>query len=106
MSIIEAMSVGLPILASEVTGNVDTIEESKTGFFYELGNRYQAAQLTKNRVIALADDTLKEISQLLKLDNEISALGFLRIEAENEESAPSANQDDASEMEADPSSSS
>ena len=69
------------------------LPQKYTNFFYELGTRYQAAHLTKNRVIALADDTLKEISQFLKLDNEISALGFLRIEAENEESESNSDQD-------------
>ena len=82
------------------------LPQKYTNFFYELGTRYQAAHLTKNRVITLADDTLREISQFLKLDNDLSALGFLRIEAENEELAPSADQDDESEMGTGPSSSS
>ena len=82
------------------------LPQKYTNFFYELGSKYQAANFTKNRVLALADDTAKEISQFLKLDNEISALGFLRIEAENEESAPSADHDDESETGEDPNSSS
>ena len=73
------------------------LPQKYTNFFYELGSKYQAAHFTKNRVITLADDTSKEISQFLKLDNEISALGFLRIEAENEESMPSADHDNESE---------
>ena len=32
ISILEAMSVGLPILASNVVGNRDTIENGKSGF--------------------------------------------------------------------------
>ena len=36
ISILEAMSVGLPILASNVVGNRDTIENGKSGFLYEL----------------------------------------------------------------------
>ena len=38
ISILEAMSVGLPILASNVVGNCDTIENGKSGFLYELEN--------------------------------------------------------------------
>ena len=33
ISILEAMSVGLPILASNVVGNRDTIENGKSGFY-------------------------------------------------------------------------
>ena len=79
------------------------LPQKYTNFFYELGANYQSAQLTKIRVIELADDTSKEISQSLVLDNELCPLGFLRIEAENEGSESSPDQD---ETEADPSNSS
>ena len=36
ISILEAMSVGLPVVASNVIGNCDTIENGKSGFLYEL----------------------------------------------------------------------
>ena len=38
ISILEAMSVGLPIVASKVTGNIDTIKNNFSGFFYRLGD--------------------------------------------------------------------
>ena len=38
ISILEAMSIGLPIVASKVTGNVDTIKNNFSGFFYRLGD--------------------------------------------------------------------
>ena len=81
------------------------LPQKYTNFFYDLGARYQSAHLTKIRVIALADDTSKEISQVLKLDNELSPLGFLRIEAENEEPESSSDQDQG-EIGEDPGSSS
>ena len=42
ISILEAMSIGLPIVASKVTGNVDTIIEGHSGLFYKLGDVNQA----------------------------------------------------------------
>ncbi len=36
ISILEAMSIGLPILASNVVGNCDTIENGKSGFLYNV----------------------------------------------------------------------
>ena len=45
ISILEAMSIGLPIVASKVTGNVDTIKNNNSGFFYRLGDIKQASYL-------------------------------------------------------------
>ena len=42
ISILEAMSIGLPIVASKVTGNIDTIKSGYSGFFYKLGDINQA----------------------------------------------------------------
>ena len=47
ISILEAMSVGLPILASNVVGNRDTIENGKSGFLYELENIDMAVRYLK-----------------------------------------------------------
>ena len=38
ISILEAMSIALPVIATDVTGNQDTIIHEKSGFFYDLGN--------------------------------------------------------------------
>ena len=65
LSIIEAMSVGLPIVASKVTGNIDTIEDRKTGFFYDLGNPIMAAK--KVKLILNNENLLKEIGLRSKL---------------------------------------
>ena len=43
ISIIEAMSIGLPIVASKVTGNIDTIKNGFSGYFYNLGDINQAS---------------------------------------------------------------
>ena len=45
ISILEAMSIGLPIIASEVTGNIDTIKNGFSGYFYRLGDINQAIYL-------------------------------------------------------------
>ena len=42
ISILESMSIGLPIVASKVTGNVDTIKDNYSGLFYKLGDINQA----------------------------------------------------------------
>tara|TARA_Y100000589_G_scaffold229556_1_gene216933 strand:- start:150 stop:1241 length:1092 start_codon:yes stop_codon:yes gene_type:complete len=43
ISILEAMSIGLPIVASKVVGNVDTIKSGYSGFLYRLGDIKQAS---------------------------------------------------------------
>ncbi len=42
ISVIEAMSIGMPILASNVTGNCDTISHNESGLFYRLGDIKEA----------------------------------------------------------------
>ena len=55
ISILEAMSVGLPILASNVVGNRDTIENGKSGFLYELEDIEMAVfylrKLSKSKIL-------------------------------------------------------
>ena len=57
ISILEAMSIGLPIVASNVTGNIDTIKSGFSGFFYRLGDINQASYLIekimKNKALKL-----------------------------------------------------
>ncbi len=52
ISILEAMSIGIPILASNVTGNCDTIEHGKSGFLYELHD----IEMAKKYLLKLADN--------------------------------------------------
>jgi len=43
IAVLEAMSVGLPIVASRVVGNVDVVRDNVNGFLYTLGNPDEAA---------------------------------------------------------------
>jgi len=58
ISILEAMSIGLPIIASKVTGNVDTIKDNYSGFFYKLGDINEACSFIE-RVMKDSDLKLK-----------------------------------------------
>ncbi len=53
LSVLEAMSYGVPIVASNVTGNRDLIKNDETGFLFELDKPGDAAQ----KILLLADDT-------------------------------------------------
>ena len=52
ISILEAMSIGLPIVASKVIGNIDTIKDNFSGSFYRLGDineaTYNIERIMKN----------------------------------------------------------
>ena len=61
ISILEAMSIGLPIVATEVTGNIDTISSGLSGFFYRLGD--------VNRAIYFIEKLLKNNELKLNISN-------------------------------------
>ena len=44
ISILEAMSIGLPIVASNVIGNFDTIKNNHSGLFYKIGDIKEASK--------------------------------------------------------------
>ena len=48
------MSIGLPVIASKVTGNKDTIVHENSGFFYQLGGIESASKY----IHMLAKDTI------------------------------------------------
>lgn len=52
LSVIEAMSFGLPIIATDVVGNNDLVVHDKNGFLYNLANPEDAAMY----LLQLADD--------------------------------------------------
>ena len=56
ISILEAMSIGLPIVASKVTGNIDTIKDDFSGLFYRLGDINHAIYCIQR---IMNDDCLK-----------------------------------------------
>lgn len=48
LSVMEAMAAGLPVIATNVTGNNDLIENESTGFLYNLDEPEKAAELIVN----------------------------------------------------------
>tara|TARA_B100000886_G_C20404950_1_gene484301 strand:- start:566 stop:1651 length:1086 start_codon:yes stop_codon:yes gene_type:complete len=50
ISLLEAMSVGLPIIATNVTGNKDAVEHGISGYLYNLGEIYQAKEYILNLI--------------------------------------------------------
>ena len=83
ISILEAMSIGLPIVASKVTGNIDTVKDNYSGFFYKLGDINQACncieRIMKNNDIKLkisnnAFLTHRKLFTITKMKNSYSLL--------------------------------
>jgi glycosyltransferase involved in cell wall biosynthesis len=44
MAILEAMSLGLPTVATNVVGNIDLVKQRETGFLYDIGNIEEAVE--------------------------------------------------------------
>lgn len=61
ISLIEAMSIGLPIIATNVVGNKDTIENGKSGYLYKLGDLNNAVQLINK--LAISESLRKNIGK-------------------------------------------
>ena len=60
------------------------LPQKYSNYFFELGSRYQSAQLTINQVIELADKISLEISDSLGLQNPIYPLKFLRSDSDED----------------------
>ena len=58
ISVLEAMSIGLPIVASKVIGNIDTVKHNYSGFFYKLGDINEACNYIE-RIMQNSDLKLK-----------------------------------------------
>ena len=83
ISILEAMSIGLPIVASKVTGNIDTIRQDHSGLLYKLGNIRDAINCIeiimnnkdiKSRISKNSFLTHRELYTLNKMKNEYISL--------------------------------
>ena len=48
LAVLEAMSLGIPVVASDVVGNRDAVEEGVTGYLYPLGDVKIAARLVED----------------------------------------------------------
>lgn len=47
-NIMEAMSIGLPIIASDVKGHMDLVKQNQNGYLFEYDNTYQFGNYVKN----------------------------------------------------------
>jgi glycosyltransferase involved in cell wall biosynthesis len=56
-TILEAMSLGIPVVASDIPGNRDLVADGETGYLYRLGD---SATLTRRTNLLLRDDSLRE----------------------------------------------
>lgn len=53
--ILEAMSVGLPVVATDIPGNRDLVEHNKTGFLFAIGKTHELAKILNG----LLDDPVR-----------------------------------------------
>ena len=83
LSILEAMSVGLPVIASNVAGNDQTIENGKSGFYYKLGDIKEASNyltlLATDSNIRLSFGTNARILQRKKFSSNIMAERYRKL---------------------------
>ena len=79
ISILEAMSQGMPIVASNVIGNRDTTIHNKNGFLYELGDIESASRfirkLTNNpeKLKSFGQESLERQRELFSIENMINS---------------------------------
>ena len=73
-SVLEAMSFKLPVLLSKVTGNIDTIENNISGYFYNLGNIIQASKILKDLSISQKKRNLFGKNAYLRIKNKFNLI--------------------------------
>jgi glycosyltransferase involved in cell wall biosynthesis len=54
LSVLEAMSYGVPVIATDVAGNIDLVEHNVTGFLYDISNPGEAVRL----LLSLSEDKI------------------------------------------------
>jgi glycosyltransferase involved in cell wall biosynthesis len=83
VALLEAMASGLPVVASRVGGNKETVEDEKNGFLFEVGDH---AVLAEKLIKMLKDDDLREHmseyclkTYLEKFSTEVQIQNFLKL---------------------------
>ncbi len=66
-SVLEAMSYKLPVVLSKVTGNIDTIENNISGYFYNLGKIIQASNIIKHLSVSKKERNLIGVNAYLRI---------------------------------------
>jgi len=64
LTLLEAGALGIPIVATKVTGNIDIIEDNNSGFLYENGSPRQAAEKIKK--LLMDKELYQKISKNIK----------------------------------------
>lgn len=62
ISLLEAMSMGVPVFANDIGGNNELVKNNKTGQLYQV-NKYKAAQLARKILEFLNSDKRQEIGK-------------------------------------------
>ncbi|MDL5376350.1 glycosyltransferase family 4 protein [Exiguobacterium mexicanum] len=69
VSVMEAMSIGLPIICSEIRGNIDLIQNNEGGLLFnpndskELTEKIQQILVDKNHMLKMGENNLKNIAK-------------------------------------------
>lgn len=83
VSVLEAMSVGVPVIASNVAGNRDLVENERTGLLFEPGDAVQLAACIHRYIQQpsfarqMADRAMDNVNQHHTLDKEAGAFETL-----------------------------
>jgi glycosyltransferase involved in cell wall biosynthesis len=78
-TILEAMSLGVPVVASDIPGNRDLVVENETGYLYPLGDTAKLTKTTNNllrdpdRMQRLGDTSRRRVAEDFSLEKMVDS---------------------------------